>query len=141
MKPKLKPAAPPLTDRQMAQTVARELRAPFRGEIWDFFKDVPMGRGLVNQGKPFDINTAFYMTEIMREIRRRPYGKFVIKAGIQMLKTHCSIELPAGYLIANNPGDMILYFPGDQTAFDQAKSRTMDHLLEAKKASKRLLTT
>ncbi len=104
------------------------LRAPFRGEIWENVAGVGMGRGLSNEGKPFDIGTACYLKPIHRELRARPYGKFVIMAAVQMLKTHGCIEMPAGYFIPHDPGDMGIYFSGDNSAFDQAKARTMPFL-------------
>lgn len=110
------------------EAVAGQFKAPFRGEIWDFFREVPMGRGLVNQNKPFDIGSAMYIAPVQQEIRRRPYGKFVIKAGVQILKTHCTIEMPCGYFISCDPGDLTMYFAGDDSAYDQAKARTMEHL-------------
>jgi len=87
-----------------------------------------MVRGFANEGRPFDIESAAYLKEPMREIRRRPHGKFVIKAAVQMLKTNGMIEQPSGYFIANDPGDMVIYLSGDSAAFDQAKSRAMPYL-------------
>lgn len=112
----------------IAGAVADQLAPPFRGEIWEFFKDVPMERGFANEGRPFNIETAFYLTEVMREIRRRPFGKFVNMAAVQTLKTNGTIEQPAGYFIANDPGDMAIYFPGDESAFDQGKTRLMPYI-------------
>ncbi len=107
-------------------------KPPFRGEIWEFFKDVPMGRGFSNQNRPFDADTACYVKPVMREIRARPFGKFVIMAAVQMLKTNCTIEQPAGFLIANDPGDMTIYLTGDESAYDQAKARLAPYLKSQK---------
>lgn len=117
-----------LTRRRFSQIVADQIQKPFRGEIWEFFQKVPMGRGFSNNGKPFDINTAHYVREPMMEIRRRPYGKFVIKAAVQMLKTNCTIEQPAAYFMANDPGDMTVFFFGDDKAFSRAKGRIMPYI-------------
>jgi hypothetical protein len=105
-----------------------QIAPPFTGEIWEFFKDVPMGRGFANEGHSFEIESAYYLKEPQREIRRRPYGKFIIRAAVQMLKTNGTVEQPAGYFIGNDPGDMIIYLSGDDTAFDQAKARAMPYL-------------
>jgi hypothetical protein len=130
-----------LTDVQMTEIAFRQIdhaineaaaQERFRGEIWEFFKDVPMERGYANKGEPFDINTACYMREPMQEIRRRTHGKFVIRAAVQMLKTLGTIEQPAGYFIANDPGDMAIYLFGEDSAFDQAKARLMPFIKSEK---------
>lgn len=113
----------PLGRAEMFDTVADQLRAPFRGEIWEFFSGTPMGRGFANEGQPFDIETANYLREPIREIRVRPFGKFVFLAAVQMMKTHATIEQPAGFFICNDPGDMTIYFSGDESALDQSKAR------------------
>lgn len=113
------------TVQQSCALVAEQLRAPFRGEIWEFYEDVPMGRGFANQGQPFDIDSAWYLKPVMAAIRSRPYGKYIIQSAVQMLKTNGTIEQPAGYFIVNDPGDMVIYLLGDDSAFDQAKARLM----------------
>lgn len=118
---------PKLSAGDMGAIVAEQLRRPFRGEIWEYFKDTPMGRGYANAGDPFDICSANYLREVWRLIRTRPYGLFVLKAAVQILKTF-TLEASVGYLIGNDPGDAILYFGGDDAAVDQAKGRTMKFL-------------
>lgn len=112
-----------MKQNESSTLVADEIRPPFRGEIYDFYKGVPMDRGYANAGDPFDIATANYLREPLQTIKRRVYGKFVIKAAVQMLKTYGGIEMPAGYFMANAQGDMIIFISGDESAFDHAKSR------------------
>lgn len=100
----------------------------FRGEIWENSAGVGMGRGYANEGRAFEISSACYLKPVQREIRTRPYGKFVIRAAVQMLKTFGTIEEPAGFFIEHEPGDMGIYLPADASAFDQAKSRLMPRL-------------
>lgn len=110
------------------EAVAGQFKAPFRGEIYDFYKGVPMGRGFANQGQPFLIDSANYLREPMHIIRVAPTGKFVIRAAVQMLKTNSMIEQPTGYFIANAPGDLTVYLSGDDSAYDQAKARLMPYI-------------
>lgn len=105
-----------------------EMQARFRGEIWENSANIPMERGYGNNGKPFDIASAGYLRPVQMDIRRRPYGKFAIKAAVQTLKTFGTIEDPAAYFIAHDPGDMTIYLCGDDKAFDQAKGRLMPRL-------------
>ena len=105
-----------------------DLPKRFRGEIWENSAGVPMERGFANSGEAFDIQTACYLKPVQQAIRSRPYGKFVIRAAVQMLKTFGTIEEPAAYFIAHDPGDMNIYLCGDDTAFDQAKARLMPRL-------------
>ena len=122
--------------KAFSQIVSEQIQPPFRGEIWEFFQNTAMVRGFANEGRPFDIESAAYLKEPMRGIRRRPHGKFVIKAAVQMLKTNGMIEQPSGYFIANDPGDMVIYLSGDFTAFDQAKARAMPYLKSNPKIAK-----
>ena len=105
--------------------MAAQFRAPFRGDIWEFFEHAPMGRRFANEGEPFNIETACYLKEPMQTIRTRPFGKFVGMAGVQTLKTHALIEQPAGFFMFNDPGDTLIFVTGDESADDQAKGRTM----------------
>lgn len=105
---------------------AEHFKPPYRGEIWECFADVPMGRGYANEGLPFDIRTANYLRDVQREIRSRPFGKFVCKAAVQMGKTLGCVEQPVGYFIMHEPGDMTVYLPAE--AMDQAKSRLMPYI-------------
>lgn len=115
----------PLTRQEIGAILAGQLRPPFRGEIWEFFKDTPMGRRFANEGHPFDIETAHYLREPMQTIRTRPFGKFVGMCAVQTLKTHGLIEQPAGFFMFNDPGDTLIFVTGDESADDQAKGRTM----------------
>ena len=126
MKRRLK-VCKPLTRREVLSLFGEQFRPPFRGEIWDFFRGVPMGRGFANKGEDFKIETAYYLRPILSDIRRRPYGKWVLRAAVQGLKT-LVVEMSAGYHLVNYPGDMCLYFPGDESAYDQATSRSFHYL-------------
>jgi hypothetical protein len=123
-----KPIRKPLSRRQMFDAVADQLKPPFRGEIWQYFQDVPLGRNYSNSGMPFDIDSANYIRIPQQLIRAAPYGKFVFMCAVQTLKTLCCIEQPAGYFMANDPGDMIIYFSGDGSAKDQSKGRCTPYL-------------
>ncbi len=118
------PKQPTFSERYRARFLEM-FRPPFRGEIWENIAGVPMGRGLANEGQPFDIETACYLKPVQRHLRLSPFGKTVIRAAVQMLKTFGTIESPAAYFIAHDPGDMTIYLSGDDSAFDQAKARLM----------------
>lgn len=94
----------------------------FRGEIWEDAPDVAMGKGYANEGKPFDIETAFYLTHVFRAIKNPAILKVVLRAAVQTLKTFTT-EKSASYFAVHHPGDMVLYDCDAEAARDHAKSR------------------
>ena len=108
---------------KLGMSFAEAIGKTFRGEIWENSKGVPMGRGYANEGEPFDPQSACYLKHVMKAIREKPFGTFVIKAAVQTLKTFGTIEEPAAYFMQHDPGDMGIYFSGDDVGFDQSKSR------------------
>lgn len=103
-------------------------RPPFRGEIWESSKGVPMGRGYANDDQPFDIDTANYLRPVFRALRDPDAPLVVALAAVQMLKTFACIEEPAAYWLQHDPGDTTLYVGGDDSARDQAKARILPRL-------------
>ena len=99
----------------------------FRGEIWEDSPDVTMGRGYANDGKPFDIASANYLTEPFRVYRALRVGKFVILAAVQTLKTYF-LERTASYEMEHDPGDMTVYLCDAEDAIDHAKGRLLEML-------------
>lgn len=115
-------------ERQLDALILEQLQDPFRGEIWENVAGVPMERGFQNEGQPFDIGTANYLREPLRALRERTYGKFVFLGAVQTLKTFGCLTMPAGYFIEHDPGDMTIFLPEGESAFDEAKGRLVPYL-------------
>jgi hypothetical protein len=117
------------TDIDFKQVAAAfsSIGKPFRGEIWEFAPDVPMGKGYGNDNKPFDIETACYLKPVYRAILNPNVRKAVIKAAVQTLKTYLT-ERCTAYLIVNEPGEMVVYDCDEKAAKDHCKSRLMPFL-------------
>jgi hypothetical protein len=94
----------------------------FRGQIWEDASDVPMGAGYSNDGKPFDIRTAYYLRPVFESIKDSTKRKHVWRAAVQCLKTFAA-EKSGGYLAVHEPGEMALYDCDLEAARDHAKSR------------------
>lgn len=115
-------------DELLIRESLRNVGHSFYGEIWENTATVPMGRGYANQGKPFDINSANYLRPIFQAIKDPDIPVIGAQAAVQMLKTFSCIEEAAAYFIQHDPGDMIVYIGGDDSARDQSKSRLVPRL-------------
>jgi hypothetical protein len=120
------------SDHQLTREGFASIGKTFRGDIWQFVAQVPMGKGYSNKGKdgrpmPFDIFTAHYLKPIFQAIKDPNILKVVIKMGVQMLKTFLC-EMSAAYFIVNDPGDMTLYDCDQEASSDHCKSRMMPFL-------------
>lgn len=118
----LKPSSP-----WVQRPIFRCLGKSFRGEVWEDNPNLPMGKGMANEGKPFDIQEALYMREVFRAVKNPSKKKHVWKAGVQSLKTYAA-EKTAAYLIVHDPGDMVMYDAIEEASRDHCKSRLIPML-------------
>lgn len=114
-----------MCDSMVAAAKVAASAAPFRGSIQEFIKDIPMARSYANDGKPFDIESAYYLKPVFEAIQNPDIPVVACLAAVQMLKTFSCVEAAGAYFMANDPGDMTLYIGGDDTSRDQARSRTL----------------
>lgn len=106
----------------LEQLAAAAIGKTFRGEVWEFAADIPMGKGFKNDGKPFNIEEAKYLKPVFRQIKNPKRRKHVWKAGVQGLKSYAAVK-SAAYKIVHDPGDMAIYDCDIEAARDNFKSR------------------
>lgn len=114
-------------DAKLLKSGLSSIGRSFRGEIYEFNPNAPMGKGYSNDGKPFNIEEACYLKPPFRAVRNPNKRKHVWKAGVQSLKTF-GAEKSSTFLIVNEPGDMCIYDCDADAARDHCKSRLLPML-------------
>jgi hypothetical protein len=117
--------APQLTD--FDRPAFRKFKPRFRGEIWDYIKDVPMGQGYANGNAAFDIDTANYLKPVFRAIADWRIPVVAVVSAVQTLKTFACIDATSAYFIEHDPSDTIIYMGIDESARDHARSRIVPY--------------